>query len=407
MSNKRNYKLESIRAGKELMTLYYVEAKNASHQGKKVAWITSGGPVEPLIALDVIPVYPENHGAMVGAVKNGPMVAERAENLGYPTDLCSYARIDLGQVENPEGSPIWGLPKPDFLVCSNNICGTVVKWYEALARKFDVPLFILDTPYLHDANKETEERAVAYSKAQFSDYLAWLEHVTGRKLKQDDLEESVSLAAEAITLWKKCLEHNKHRPAPMTCFDAFVLLAPIVTLRGTSRVVNFYKDLDDELASKVENDSGAVPDERIRLLWDNIPVWFAMRFMADTLAEQGANLVCDTYTTAWADADLKSGSSAVIETLARAYTVIYLNQGIRPKLGKMIDLIEQFDCQGVVMHSNRSCKPYSFGQYDIQRLLRDEEGIPVMLLEADMTDSRMFHEAQVETRLKAFLESIS
>ena len=56
---------------KEIMTAYYIDAKTAEQTGKKVAWITSGGPVEPLIAMDVIPVYPENHGAMIGASKMG------------------------------------------------------------------------------------------------------------------------------------------------------------------------------------------------------------------------------------------------------------------------------------------------------------------------------------------------
>ena len=56
---------------KDYMMVYYSEAKSARLTGKKVAWITSGGPVEPLIAMDVIPIYPENHGAMIGASKMG------------------------------------------------------------------------------------------------------------------------------------------------------------------------------------------------------------------------------------------------------------------------------------------------------------------------------------------------
>ncbi|OPY84090.1 MAG: hypothetical protein A4E71_02768 [Smithella sp. PtaU1.Bin162] len=40
---------------KEIMTVYYMEAKSARISGRKIAWITSGGPVEPLIAMDVIP----------------------------------------------------------------------------------------------------------------------------------------------------------------------------------------------------------------------------------------------------------------------------------------------------------------------------------------------------------------
>ncbi|MDP2267956.1 MAG: 2-hydroxyglutaryl-CoA dehydratase, partial [Deltaproteobacteria bacterium] len=71
MENKEIPKLKAVKQMKELMTAYYIEAKTARDSGKKVAWITSGGPVEFLIAMDVIPVYPENHGAMIGASKMG------------------------------------------------------------------------------------------------------------------------------------------------------------------------------------------------------------------------------------------------------------------------------------------------------------------------------------------------
>ena len=142
---KNSRKIKAVGKMKEIMTTYYIDAKSASQTGKKVAWITSGGPVEPLIAMDVIPVYPENYGAMIGASKMGGDLCEKAEELGYSGDLCSYARADI-VCSMVDGGPIGGLPKPDMLICCNNICGTVLKWYEIQARHYDVPLFILDTP---------------------------------------------------------------------------------------------------------------------------------------------------------------------------------------------------------------------------------------------------------------------
>jgi benzoyl-CoA reductase/2-hydroxyglutaryl-CoA dehydratase subunit BcrC/BadD/HgdB len=56
------------------------------------------------------------------------------------------------------------------------------------------------------------------------------------------------------------------------------------------------------------------------------------------------------------------------------------------------------------MHSNRSCKPYSLGQYDIQRIVGEKMGIPTVMIEADMVDERSFSEGQIETRIEAFIE---
>ena len=57
-SDKEKRKIKSEKIMRDIMTAYYIDAKMARQNNKKVAWITSGGPVEPLIAMDVIPVYP-------------------------------------------------------------------------------------------------------------------------------------------------------------------------------------------------------------------------------------------------------------------------------------------------------------------------------------------------------------
>ena len=163
-------KFASAARMREIMTNYYIEAKTAGQTGKKVAWITSGGPVEPLIAMDVIPIYPENHAAMVGASHLGADLCARAEEMGYSPDLCSYARADIGGAP-VNGGPIGGLPRPDMLVCCNNICGTVLKWYEIQARYYDVPLFIFDTPFCHPG---FTDEARTYVRAQLDEYITFL-----------------------------------------------------------------------------------------------------------------------------------------------------------------------------------------------------------------------------------------
>jgi benzoyl-CoA reductase/2-hydroxyglutaryl-CoA dehydratase subunit BcrC/BadD/HgdB len=69
-------------------------------------------------------------------------------------------------------------------------------------------------------------------------------------------------------------------------------------------------------------------------------------------------------------------------------------------------MIDRYRVDGLVMHSNRSCKPYSFGQYDIRRIVADRRGIPTLIIESDMVDERCFSEGQVETRIEAFMEML-
>lgn len=397
---KEKRKIQSVKKMKEIMTAYYFEAKMAGETGKKVAWITSGGPVEPLIVMDVIPVYPENHGAMIGASRMGAALYEKAEAMGYASDLCSYACSDIACAPI-NGGPIGGLPRPDMLICCNNICGTVLKWYEIQARYFNVPLFILDTPFCHT---EYTREMRKYVRRQIDEYLRFLEEHCGKKYDYDRMKEVGKLSVTGQKLWQAVLDTTMHKPAPMSAFDAFFHLALIVTLRGTQQAVDYYEMLLAEMKQRITDDIGAIPNERYRLLWDNLPVWYRTKWLSEKFAAQDACLVADTYTSAWCGSLKYVDENNFLETMAECYTRIYLNIGVDEMARTVTAMVDKYDVDGIVMHSNRSCKPYSLGQYDIQRIVEKQKGIPSLMLEADMTDERKFSESQIETRIDAFIE---
>ncbi|MEW6672371.1 MAG: 2-hydroxyacyl-CoA dehydratase [Thermodesulfobacteriota bacterium] len=397
---KEKRKIKAVGKMKEIMTAYYIEAKTAEQTGRKIAWITSGGPVEPLIAMDVIPVYPENHGAMIGAAKMGPDLCEKAESMGYSRDLCSYARADIACAP-VNGGPIGGLPKPDMLICCNNICGTVLKWYQVQARYFGVPLFIFDTPFCHTVFSAEARR---YVRRQVDEYIQFLEDACKRRLDKDRMQAVGRLSLEGQRLWQAVLDTTAHKPAPMSAFDAFFQLALIVTLRGTQTVVDYYTALLAEMKERIENRISAVPKETYRLLWDNLPVWYRTRWLSEKFAAHEACLVADTYTSAWCGTIKYIDENDFLGSMAEAYSRIYLNIGVDEMANNVIAMIDKYRVDGVIMHSNRSCKPYSFGQYDIRKIIQRERGVPVLLIEADMVDERSFSESQVETRIDAFME---
>jgi benzoyl-CoA reductase/2-hydroxyglutaryl-CoA dehydratase subunit BcrC/BadD/HgdB len=100
-------------------------------------------------------------------------VLDDADKMGYSPDICSYARINIACVEM-ETDEIPGLPKPNFVVCTNNICNVLVKWYESLSRQFDVPFFLIDVPFnkeetaqLYDLIAEEMEQSIKDGKSQF------------------------------------------------------------------------------------------------------------------------------------------------------------------------------------------------------------------------------------------------
>jgi bcr-type benzoyl-CoA reductase subunit B len=387
---------------KELLTNYYIEAKTT--QEKPIAWITSGAPVEFLYAMDILPIYPENYAAMCAANHQSVELIEAAEAEGFSQDICAYARTDFG-ADITQGGPAAGLPAPHFLLCSTNICKTVIKWYEVIARKYDVPLFIVDTPFLHDG---LTQELIDYTISQFKDLENFLSDFTGKPFDQERFFEVLYLSREAANYWQKMLYLGKNIPSPFNSLDSFIHLGPIVTLRGTKECVDYYKLLYDEVAERAEKKLASVPGETHRVLWDNLPVWFKMRRLEKFFEEHKTTLVVTTYANSWGgygNFNLDQ-TDDIYESVARSYLNVYINIGFEDRIKYLAQLIDEFSLTGFIMHSNRSCKPYSIGMYRLQEELSKLTGKPGVVIEADQNDPRAYSDAQVETRLEAFIESM-
>lgn len=389
---------------KLLMGRYYIRAKVAEKDpDQKIAWITSGGPVEILHAAGVTPIYPENHAAMIGTMRMADYNCGVAENYGYSRDLCSYARSDLGSIWGGK-SPIGGSPRPDFLVCCNNICGTVTKWYQQLQRIFDVPLIMIDAPYQYGDDRP---EAIDYVKAQLQAMMEQVGQITGKPIKNEDFIATVLRSEEALKLWRDIQDMLAHRPAPMNSFDTFIQLAPIVTLRGTQECIDYYKLLQAEMQQRLQKGVAAVPGEKYRLGWDNLAIWYKIQFLAKKFAKHNAALVVSTYTKSFSYQAPYRDENDILRSMAANYIAGYINHSLDYRERELLDMAEKFHLNGFVMHSNRSCRAYSLGQYELARRLEDKHGLPTLMIEGDQSDTRSWSDEQVSTRIDAFMEVIA
>ena len=67
-------------------------------------------------------------------------------------------------------------------------------------------------------------------------------------------------------------------------------------------------------------------------------------------------------------------------------------------------LVKEFSLDGIIFHSNRSCKLMDFRTYEVQRKITERTGCPSVIFDGDQTDPRVFSEAQYETRIQGLLE---
>ncbi len=88
--------IQTLKKLKEINLQYYAAAHMARQNGKFIAYVNAFTPVELIYAMDMIPIYPENHAVVIAARHMSAETARAAEGMGYSMDLCSYAALRPG-----------------------------------------------------------------------------------------------------------------------------------------------------------------------------------------------------------------------------------------------------------------------------------------------------------------------
>mgnify|MGYP000736071331 CR=1 FL=1 len=131
-------------------------------------------------------LLPGNQAAGIAARGGGERMCNEAEGEGYSNDICAYARISLAYAKL-KSAPEQDMPMPDFVLCCNNICNCMIKWYENLAKELNIPMFMIDIPFNPDY--EVSDAETEYIKAQFWDVIHGLEAYTGKKWSDERFKE--------------------------------------------------------------------------------------------------------------------------------------------------------------------------------------------------------------------------
>ena len=426
-----------------------VAAVRAREEGKPLAYtFICCGYDEIMRAMDIVPVWTENYAGICGAKRDAERFLERAESLSFSRSLCTYALCGIGFDQwreklgsMPPDAPWGGQAKPDFMLSSGQIlCDPRNKWYQAVQQYMpDVPIYNVGLPwpvYEDDIEvADVEDYYVNYIVEELRGLVRFLENQTGKKMDWDRLSELVDLAERTWNLIWETYELRRAVPTPMGTGDAMNTMVPMVFMMGTQEGYDFFLELNKELKDKIARKEGVIPDEKYRLLWGGgLPSWFALTDF-NYFNSKGATFPVET-TYRMIEPIYRLNipeTNDPIERLAwrwlRYWTYWYdkakKRPGSEPDVERLIQYIEDYQIDGVVMHEAFSCRTWHLGLiWQLNQLKKIYKPIPVLvlgpdgkkkeerrelpslILESDIIDISSYSEVDTRNRIDAFIETL-
>ena len=400
--------LQAAKELKRVATTYYQRLDRAAKDpSQKVAWCSSVGPAELLLALDYKVYYPENHTAMIGSSRKANDYIPVAVAQGYSPEICSYLTSDIGAFIKKE-TPLtkaYGLkkvPKPDVLVYNTNQCRDVQDWFAFYARTYNVPLLGIYSPKIID---EIDKSHIHYVEEQFKQLASSLEKISELSLEKKRLETVLRLSLDTSLLWTEILETAAITPSPITFFDSCIHMLPAVVLRGEQVAVDYYRMLKQELLERIENGIAAVDNEKYRIYWEGMPIWGKLRALSEQFIVFKACVVASTYCNSWIFRDFNPHEP--FSSMAKAYTELFINRSESSKEKYLHEMIEKYKIDGIIFHNARTCPNNSNTSYGMPKRIEEQTNIPNLVIDADLNDLNVYSEEQTKTNIEAFVEQLA
>ncbi len=403
----------------------YKQAQEAKEEKRKVAYcMVMCNYEEILSAMDIVQVYAENYAGLCAVKRQAEPYMDKARAEGYSDLLCGYAQVGLGfdamrheLGEMPPDAPDGGMPEPDMLLGCSMGCDPRWKWFQAVGRYSDAPLYNMDVLMPpSDADMDSiKEHSVRYMAEELRGLIAFLEEQTGTKMDYDRLMAIIRQVEETRSWWREAYDLRKAIPTPMSTQDHFVLFVPHHMMLTDEFTLEFYKGLYDELKERVDNGIGVIDEEKYRLLWGvGLPPWHSM-YILDYFLEFGAVFAAETAYMIPEPFKIPDNATDPVEIIAlRAFernTSLQLRGqqagGVPPLAQAHLERIEDHSIDGVVMHITRSCRASTMGQTLVRNVIRDRyPKMPVMFMESDIIDLHTYSEADTKNKIDAFMEMV-
>jgi benzoyl-CoA reductase/2-hydroxyglutaryl-CoA dehydratase subunit BcrC/BadD/HgdB len=362
--------------------------------------------VEVAYAAGIQPAFPENYACVCAARHVSEGYCETAEAYSYAPDVCSYCRNSLGYLYGPgENPPMGGIGEPDLLLLTTSACTHYFKWWDALHEIYGIPLVYVNTPRVMEP-QTVPDYYMDYAMREIQDAIADIEKIAGVKIGKDRLSQAVKLSGQVVDYWQRLLELQKVVPCPMDLSDLTNALFVLIVLVGTQQGVDLMQKIYDETSQRVAQGKGILPkgEEKHRLAWINIPFWYKLGLFG-YFEERGCVFPFSDYTQyIWGTT--RMDSSKPLESLACKALGGELNTSVDDQIGKMLKDLMDYHVDGVIAHSNRSCRVLSVGVLDAVKIIREELNIPTVILDCDHTDERVYSDAPIMSGIEAFLEML-
>lgn len=328
---------------------------------------------------------------------------EAAEGDLLPPGLanCSFLQARLGGILKGV------VPVPDLLVPSANLCDQTPKLDELIGQIYGVPVVYLEA--VHDEMGEnwpvSSDRRVKNAAQEARQAIAKFEEVTKCKVTDEELAARHRRHVNMFMGYMQIQELMRADPVPISQLDlgtAFYLILTLTTTTAFTDMREIFDILYKEVKERVDKGIGVMPKGSPKVMIC-LP-WFTDPSIIRMIENAGLAVVAHVglepaeqvkigkrFEDRWdrsVNINIRSGVRYCSFGFARFYE----------------EMCKDWNVDGAIISFLFSCRAFAIPNLKAKEMITKELGIPTLILESDVYDTRDYSAESMRTRVETFAE---
>ena len=357
-------------------------------------------PTEFLYAFDCVPVCIEATSYLLSALlpDGSEPYYDLITHWGHPFHTCSSQKGTMGMTLDD-------LFQFDAIITPTAPCDNTYASYPFFQYHKKIPVITPDLPFLK------EEKSYSYHGNQIKLGLEQLGKVIGQEPDYEKLKKAIDIENKVTKTQLEIFELKKATPCPVENMFNAMAAAAAIYLSGRSEKIEFYDEMLKIAKNRYKLKEHHGGEEKIRSIWPYMIIFFDLSLCEWLDREIGMSILFDIFNYNFADPiTINSTMEDLLYGMGRktmeAPMVKQSAEFYYPFIDQCVQLAKDFSADCYVFTSHLGCKQFGSVPQILREALRDEVGIPMLLIDLDVGDKRMTSEKIIKDKIKLFAQTL-
>lgn len=357
-------------------------------------------PTEFLYAFDCVPVCIEATSYLLAALlpDGSEPYYDLITHWGHPFHTCSSQKGVMGMTLDD-------LFRFDAIITPTAPCDNTYASYPFFRYHKKIPVITPDLPFLK------KEKSYPYFGEQIKLGLEELGKKIGQEPDYDKLRRALEIENKIYSIQLEIFELKKALPCPVENMFNAMAAAAAIYLSGRPEKISFYEEMLVIAKKRYNSREHHAGEEKIRSIWPYMIIFFDLALCEWLDRELGMSILFDIFNYNFAEpidttSDLETMLTGMAIKTMEAPMVKQSAEFYYSFIDECVQLAKEFSADCYIFTSHLGCKQFGSVPQILREALRDEVGIPMLLIDLDVGDKRMTSEKIVKDKIRLFVQTL-